>query len=57
MRLDALHAAAGRPASAASAPEAVLAALVDDLDVPRALDIAIEDGGQSARDLVSVLAL
>ena len=56
-RLDDLHAAAGRPAGAASAPEAVLAALVDDLDVPRALDIAIEDGGQSARDLVSVLAL
>ena len=57
MRLDALHAAAGRPAGPASAQEAVLDALVDDLDVPRALDIAIEDGGQAARDLVGVLAL
>jgi hypothetical protein len=35
----------------------VLAALVDDLDVTRALDIAIEEGGQAARDLVQVLAL
>ena len=57
VRLDALHAAAGRPAGPASAQEAVLDALVDDLDVPRALDIAIEDGGQAARDLVGVLAL
>ena len=56
-RLDALHVAAGRPAGPASAPQAVLDALVDDLDVPRALDIAIEDGGQAARDLVAVLAL
>ena len=57
VRLEALHAAAGRPAGPASAQEAVLDALVDDLDVPRALDIAIEDGGQAARDLVGVLAL
>ena len=56
-RLDALRSAAGRPHGMASAPQAVLEALVDDLDVPRALDIAVEDGGQAARDLVSVLAL
>ena len=56
-RLDALHSAAGRTSGPASAPGAVLAALVDDLDVPRALDIAVEDGGQAARDLVSILAL
>lgn len=57
-RLDALHAAAGQPGSGSSAVEsAVLAALVDDLDVTRALDIAIEEGGQAARDLVQVLAL
>ena len=56
-RLDALHAAAGRPHGVDSAQTAVLEALVDDLDVPRALDIAIEDGGPAARDLVAVLAL
>ena len=56
-RLDALHTAAGRPAGSGSGPQAVLDALVDDLDVPRALDVAIEDGGQAARDLVAVLAL
>jgi cysteinyl-tRNA synthetase len=56
-RLDALRAAAGRPAGSDTAPAAVLAALVDDLDVARAWDIAVEDGGQAARDLVSVLAL
>ena len=36
---------------------AVPAALLDDLDVPRALDIALEDGGQAARTLIEVLAL
>ena len=56
-RLDALRAAAGRPDGATSATAAVLGALVDDLDVPRALDIAIEDGGAAARDLLAVLAL
>ncbi len=56
-RLDALHAAAGRPGSSDAASEAVLTALADGLDVRRALDLAIEEGGQAARDLVSVLAL
>ena len=56
-RLDELRTAAGRATGTPSSPIAVLEALVDDLDVPRALDIAIEDGGQAARDLVSVLAL
>jgi cysteinyl-tRNA synthetase len=56
-RLEALHAAAGRPHTDASARTAVLEALVDDLDVPRALDVAVEAGGQAARDLVAVLAL
>ncbi|TAL20816.1 MAG: hypothetical protein EPN99_08685 [Frankiales bacterium] len=56
-RLDALRIAAGRPYGRESAEAAVLEALVDDLDVPRALDIAIEDGGQAARDLTAVLAL
>ena len=57
VRLDALHVAAGRQAGVAAAPLAVLAALVDDLDVPRAMDIAIEEGGPAARDLIAILAL
>ena len=56
-RLDDLRAAAGKAHGLESAPSAVLEALVDDLDVPRALDIAIEDGGQAARDVVAVLGL
>ena len=56
-RLDALRSAAGRPHGLDSAPAAVLAALVDDLDVARALDVAEQDGGQAARDLVGVLGL
>ncbi|HUR15222.1 MAG TPA: cysteine--1-D-myo-inosityl 2-amino-2-deoxy-alpha-D-glucopyranoside ligase [Mycobacteriales bacterium] len=56
-RLDALHAAAGRPGSSEAASEAVLAALADGLDVPRALDLAVEAGGQAARDLTAVLGL
>ena len=56
-RLDALRVAAGRPHGIASGPRAVLDALVDDLDVPRAMDVAIEEGGQAARDLVAVLSL
>jgi cysteinyl-tRNA synthetase len=57
VRRDALHAAAGRPGGDESARTAVLAALAHDLDVPRALDVAIEEGGQAARDLMAVLAL
>ena len=56
-RLDALHAAAGRPHTDPAASAAVLAALCDDLDVPRALDLAVQEGGQAARDLAGVLAL
>jgi cysteinyl-tRNA synthetase len=56
-RLDALHRAAGRPGSHDAAVRAVLAALADGLDVPRAVDLATEAGGAAARDLVSVLAL
>ena len=57
VRLDALRAAAGRPHTDPVASAAVLAALADDLDVPRALDLAITEGGQAARDLAAVLAL
>ena len=57
VRLDALRVAAGRPYGLETGPAAVLDALVEDLDVPRALDIAVEDGGQAARDLLSILGL
>jgi cysteinyl-tRNA synthetase len=55
-RLDALHAAAGRPGGD-DAARAVLEALADGLDVPRAVDLALEAGGAAARDLIGVLAL
>ena len=59
-RLDALYAAAGRPGEAASAVTAeVTGALLADLDVPRALDAALdtEGGGGAARLLVGLLGL
>ena len=56
-RLESLHAAAGRPHTDPVASAAVLAALADDLDVPQALDVAVQEGGQAARDLAAVLAL
>jgi L-cysteine:1D-myo-inositol 2-amino-2-deoxy-alpha-D-glucopyranoside ligase len=56
-RLDALYAAAGRPGSSASGVAGVTAALLDELDVPGALDVAVEEGGDAARLLVRVLAL
>jgi cysteinyl-tRNA synthetase len=55
-RLDTLYAAAGRPGGKAAADE-VAAALMDDLDVPRALAAAIDSGGDGARLLLRVLAL
>ncbi len=52
---------AGGPAAAdgpqASAAAAISAALCDDLDVPRALDIAEEAGGTAARSLIATLGL
>ncbi len=61
--LDAAEATLERLFAAASAPgmapgaAAVPAALLDDLDVPRAVAIALEDGGQAARTLIEILAL
>jgi cysteinyl-tRNA synthetase len=55
--LERLYAAAARPNASASAPAAVSAALLDDLDVPRAVALARENGGEAARLLVRVLAL
>jgi len=61
-RLERLGAAAGRrtatvPGSDAAGLAAVQAALASDLDVPAALEIAEESGGQAARVLGSVLGL
>jgi L-cysteine:1D-myo-inositol 2-amino-2-deoxy-alpha-D-glucopyranoside ligase len=61
-RLERLQAAAGRPDRAApgtggAAVDAVRAALASDLDVPAALRIAEESGGQAARVLGSLLGL
>jgi len=55
--LDRLHTATGRTTSSASAEEAAIRALLDDLNVPAALAIAEEEGGQTARTVLSVLGL
>jgi L-cysteine:1D-myo-inositol 2-amino-2-deoxy-alpha-D-glucopyranoside ligase len=52
--LDDLYAAAGRPGRSTGA---VVEALLDDLDVPRALAVAREEGGDAARLLIEVLSL
>jgi cysteinyl-tRNA synthetase len=61
-RLERLHAAAGRPdrgigTSSGSPAAAVRAALAHDLDVPAALRVAEDEGGQAARSLGSLLGL
>jgi cysteinyl-tRNA synthetase len=54
--LEALYSAAARPGGETGSA-AVPAALRSNLDVPAALAIALEDGGQAARTLVELLAL
>ena len=56
-RLDRLYAAAGRPAGTDAPAAEVTAALLDDLDVPRALAVAEESGGAAARLALVALAL
>ncbi len=56
-RLDRLYAAAGRPAATNSAPDTVISALLDDLDVPTALNVAEEAGGDAARLLLRTIRL
>jgi cysteinyl-tRNA synthetase len=56
-RLERLYSAAGRKTAPAGTAEAVSAALRRELDVPTALDIAEEAGGQAARLLLHTLAL
>ena len=60
VRLERLQSEAGRPnraAAGSSAVAAVRAALASDLDVPAALRIAANEGGQAARVLGSLLGL
>lgn len=56
-RLERLYAAAARPDRSEAGRDAVLDALLDDLAVPRALDVAEEEGGAAARLLLRILAL
>ena len=56
-RLDSLFSAAGRPGSSSAAPGVVAGHLLDDLDVPAAVDAGIDAGGDAARLLLRVLAL
>jgi cysteinyl-tRNA synthetase len=55
--LDALYEAAGRTHDSAEADDQVVTALLDDLDVPRALELATAEGGSAARLLVETLKL
>jgi cysteinyl-tRNA synthetase len=55
--LERLYAAAGRPGASSSAADEVAAALRDDLDVPRALAVAEQEGGAAARFALHVLGL
>ncbi len=56
-RLERLFAAAARHVDGTVAADAVVAALLDDLDVPTALDVAENEGGEAARTALSVLGL
>lgn len=56
-RMERLHAAAGRVTGSESAVEAVRATLLRELDVPTALNIGEEAGGQAARLVLRTLAL
>jgi cysteinyl-tRNA synthetase len=55
--LDALYEASGRPHDSPAATQEVVRALLEDLDVPRALAVATEAGGSAARQLVETLKL
>jgi cysteinyl-tRNA synthetase len=56
-RLERLYTAAARGGGSPAATEAVTGALLADLDVPTALDVAEESGGDAARLALSVLNL
>jgi cysteinyl-tRNA synthetase len=56
-QLDRLYGAGGRPARTADAREVVVAALLNDLDVPTAVALAEEEGGIAARAALDLLKL
>ncbi|NWJ74646.1 cysteine--tRNA ligase [Pseudonocardia sp. ICBG1122] len=56
-RLEELYVAAGRKPGSSAAVDAVRDALLDDLDVPRAVATALESGGEAARTVIRTLAL
>jgi cysteinyl-tRNA synthetase len=56
-KLERLYSAAGRSAIADQAGDAVTAALLNDLDIPRALAVAESEGGEAARLVIRVLSL
>ncbi len=56
-KLEALWSATGTPGGSEAATTAACEALLADLDVPRALDIALDEGGEAARTVAKVLAL
>lgn len=56
-QLETLYSAAGTARASYTASEAVTAALVQDLDVPTALAIGAESGGDAARLVLRTLAL
>jgi L-cysteine:1D-myo-inositol 2-amino-2-deoxy-alpha-D-glucopyranoside ligase len=55
--LEELYAAAGRRDISDAATNTVTAALLDNLDVPRAIATGQDNGGEAARLLLRVLAL
>ena len=56
-RLEDLWSATGTAGGSDAAVTAAVEALLDDLDVPLALSIAIDEGGEAARTVAKVLAL
>lgn len=57
VRLDQLYVAAAGPKSSEAAVAAVRGALLDDLDVTKAVATAVEAGGEAARQVIRTLAL
>lgn len=56
-RLEELYVAAGVRSGSPAAVDRVRAALLDDLDVPTAVAVAVEAGGDAARQVIRTLAL
>lgn len=56
-RLERLYAAAGRPPTSSRATAAAGQRLLDDLDVPGALEVAEAEGGDAARLVLRTLSL